>query len=61
MEQPNQDVIRTLGLKETYKHMGILEADSVKQVEKKLRKKNLRKNISGELESYLRQNYAAET
>ena len=44
--------------KETYNYPGILEADAIKQVEVK---KNLRKSISGESESYLRQNYVAET
>ena len=39
---------RTLGEKETYKYLGILEADTIKQVEMK-EKKKLRKNISGEL------------
>ena len=34
-EQPNQDKIRTLGEKETNKHLGILEADTIKQVEMK--------------------------
>ena len=33
IEQPNQEKIRTLGEKETYKHLGILEADTIKQVE----------------------------
>ena len=32
----------------TYKYLGILEADSIKEVEMK---ENLRNNISGELES----------
>ena len=31
MEQPNEDKIRTLGEKETYKYLGILEADTIKQ------------------------------
>ena len=35
MELPNQDKIRTLREKETYKYLGILEADTVKQVKKK--------------------------
>ena len=35
MEQPNQDKIRTLGEKETYKYLGILETDKIKQVEMK--------------------------
>ena len=33
MELPNQDKIRTLGENETYKYFGILEADTIKQVE----------------------------
>ena len=32
MELPNQDKIKTLGGKETYKYLGILEADTIKQV-----------------------------
>ena len=32
VELPNQVVIRTLGEKETYKYLGILEADTIKQV-----------------------------
>ena len=35
MELPNQDKTRTLGEKETYKYLGILEADTIKQVEMK--------------------------
>ena len=40
IEISSQDKIRTLGEKETYKYLGILEADTIKQVEmkKKLRK-----------------------
>ena len=34
-ELPNQDKIRTLGKNETYKYLGILEADTTKQVEMK--------------------------
>ena len=34
-ELPNQDKIRTLGEKETYKYLGILEADTLKQAEMK--------------------------
>ena len=30
---PNKDKIRTLGEKETYKYLGILEADTIKPVE----------------------------
>ena len=45
MEQPNQDKIRTLGEDETYKYLGILEADTIKQVEMKdkIQKEYLRK------------------
>ena len=35
MELPNQDNIRTLVENETYKYLGILEADTIKQVEMK--------------------------
>ena len=35
MKLPNQDKIRTLGENETYKNLGILEADTIKQVEMK--------------------------
>ena len=56
MELPNQDKIRTLGVRETEKYLGILEADTIKEEEKKIRK-----NISEEPESYSRQNYMVET
>ena len=58
MELPNQDKIRTLGENETYKYLGILEADTIKQVQMKTK---FKKNISGELEDYLWQNSLAET
>ena len=35
MELPNQDKIRTLSENETNKYLGILEADTIKQVETK--------------------------
>ena len=35
IEVPNQERIRTLGEKENYKFLGILEADTIKQVETK--------------------------
>ena len=35
MELPNHDKIRMLGENETYKYLGILEADAIKQVEMK--------------------------
>ena len=57
MERPTQDKIRTLGEKETYLYLGILEADSIKQEETK---EKIRKNIPGEQESNSRQNYTAE-
>ena len=56
-EQPNQDKIRTLGENVTNKYLGILEADTIKQVGTK----KIRENISGEQDSYSRQNYLAET
>ena len=45
MELPHQDKIRTLGKKETNKYLGILEADTIKQVELKdnIKKEYLRK------------------
>ena len=52
-ELPNQDKIRTLGEKETYKYWD-------KQAEMK-KKKKFKKNISGELENYSRQTSLAET
>ena len=52
--------IRKLGEKETYKYLGILEADPIKQV--KMKEKNLKGNsFSGEPESYSRQTFIAET
>ena len=41
VELPNQVVIRTLGEKETYKYLGILEADTIKQEE--MKEKNLKR------------------
>ena len=52
-----EDKIRTLGENETDKYLGILEADT----EKCKWKAKFKKNISGELENYLRQNTPAET
>ena len=57
IELPNKEKIKTLGSKETYKYMGIMEADIIKQVE--MREK-LKKSVSREPESYWRQNYVAE-
>ena len=52
MELQNNDRITTLEEKETYKYLGILEADTIKQV---LMKDTIKK------ENYSRQNSAAET
>ena len=45
MQIPNQDKISTLGEKETYKYLGILEAGFNKQLElkEKIKKKYLRR------------------
>ena len=45
MKIPSQDKIRTLGEKETYKYLGILEADTLKQVDinDKIKKEYLRR------------------
>ena len=45
IELPNQDKIRTLTENETYKYLGILEADTIKQVEipDKIQKEYLRR------------------
>ena len=45
MELPNQDKIRALGENETYKYLGILEADTIKQVQMKdtIRKEYLKR------------------
>ena len=45
MKLPNKDKIGTLGEKETYKYLGILEADTIKQVEmkEKIKKEYLRR------------------
>ena len=46
MELPNHDKIRTLGKNETYEYLGILEADTIKQVQMKdkIRKEYLRRS-----------------
>ena len=49
MELPNQDKIRTLGEKETYKYLGILEAYTIKPEEmreKKIKKEYFRRTNS---------------
>ena len=55
MELPNLDKIRTLGPKENYKYLDILEADTIKHVE--MKEKKITRTISREQESYSRQNY----
>ena len=35
MELPNQDKIRTLGENRTYKYLGILQDDTIRQVDMK--------------------------
>ena len=56
---PNQEKLRTLEEKETYKYLGILEADTIKQVE--MKEKNFLKCISEEPVNYSRQNSIART
>ena len=51
VELPNQIVIRTLGEKETYKYLGILEADTIKQVKMK---EKIKKSISEDTKIYRR-------
>ena len=58
MEQTNQDKIRTLGENETYKYLDIWRLTPSSKWKWRT---NLKKNISGDLENYLRQNYLAET
>ena len=58
MEKPNLDKIRTFEEKETYKYLGILEAETIRQEEMK---EKIRKNISEEPESFSRQNYMTKT
>ena len=45
MELPNHNKIRTLREKETYKYLGILEADTIKQVgmKEKIKKEYLKR------------------
>ena len=58
-ELPNHDKIRTLEEKETYKYLGILVADTIKQVQMK---DTIRKEYHpGERKNYSRQNSPAET
>ena len=48
----NQEKIRTLGEKETYKYLGILETDTIKQVE--MKEKKIKKRIYQENEKTTR-------
>ena len=45
MELPNQEKILTIGEKETYKYLGILEADTIKQeeIKEKIKKEYFRR------------------
>ena len=58
MELPNQDKIKRLAENETYKYLGILEADTIKQVEMK---EKIQKEYLRIIENYSRQNSIAET
>ena len=53
IELPNQEKIRTLGEKETYKYLGILKADTLKHVGMKKNKKGYLKRIRKLLETKL--------
>ena len=55
-ELPNLEKNRTLGKKENYKYLGILEADTIKHAEMK----RFLKNTSGELENHTILKYIAE-
>ena len=57
IEQPNQEKIRTLGEKETYKYSEILKAGTIKYVEMK---EEIKMNTSGERENYSKSNNIAE-
>ena len=59
MELLNQEIIRTLEEKETYKYLGILETDTIKQED--IKEKKLKRKISGERESYSKPNIIAGT
>ena len=56
IEIPNQERIRTLGEKETYKYLGILEMDTIKQEEMKEKHK---KSIKDERENFMKPSSAA--
>ena len=58
MELPNQDKIRMPGLKKIYKYLGILDADTIKQVKMKdqIQKEYLRRTRKLLKTKMLRQN-----
>ena len=58
MELPNQDKIRTPVGNETYKYLGILQADTIKQVEMKGK---IHLEYRWRTRKYSRQNSQAET
>ena len=58
MERQKQDKIRTLAENETFKYLGIFGGWHYQT--SGIERKRLRKNISGEVENYSRQNYVAE-
>ena len=57
MELPNQEKIRTIVEKESYKYLRILDVDTIKQAEMK---EKFKKNILGERENCSKSNYIAE-
>ena len=58
IELPKQEKLRMLREKETYKYLGILEADTLKLME--IKEKKLRKSISGKRGNYSKPNYIVE-
>ena len=58
MELPNEDKIRTPREKETYKYLGILEADTIKHV--KMNEK-IKIEYLGRPRKLLQKNYVSET
>ena len=58
IDLPNQDKIKMLVENDAYKYLGILEAETIKQVQMI---EKIQRNISGELGNYSRQNSIAET
>ena len=56
IELPNQERIRMSGEKETFKYLGILQADTIKQIKMK---EKFKKSISEEQESFFKPSTAA--